>query len=194
MLSLCRYNRYSFTPVVSNNVIIHSSNGIVSLNGLGWNAMTQSSAVILNFPLITGVAASLVEPVQPMRLLLQPGGLTIVCNRPEMVLGRHSTADIRLPTPDVSRHHCRLQHTTKGWRVVDLSSLNGIFVNDRQVPDTILRPHDRLRVGGFTFEVELPLDYLLTLSPGENRSTESAMLRSIADSLPTPSPNLRKAS
>ena len=35
----------------------------------------------------------------PLRLLLQPGGLRIELTRPDMLVGRHSEADIRLPYP-----------------------------------------------------------------------------------------------
>src|SRR5205823_4724 len=65
----------------------------------------------------------------PLRLLLQPGGLCVELNKPEMLLGRHSTADVRLSLPDVSRRHCRFAYADGHWRVFDLNSLNGVFIN-----------------------------------------------------------------
>ena len=90
----------------------------------------------------------------PLRLVLQPGGAVIEVFRPEALVGRHSTADVRLPLPDVSRRHCRLQWVEGCWQVFDLNSLNGVYVNDEAVLQAPLHAGDLLRVGGFTFAVE----------------------------------------
>jgi pSer/pThr/pTyr-binding forkhead associated (FHA) protein len=89
-------------------------------------------------------------------LRLLPKGMRLELNKPDVLLGRHSDMDVRLPLPDVSRRHCRFVFTRSGWQVLDLNSLNGIHVNGKRVTHATLRPHDRLRIGGFTFEVELP--------------------------------------
>lgn len=91
----------------------------------------------------------------PLRLVLQPAGAIIDVPRPDMVVGRHTEADIRLPLPDVSRRHCRLIHDDQGWQVIDLNSLNGVHVNGEQVLQAPLESGDLLRIGGFTFAVEL---------------------------------------
>src|SRR5262245_28605264 len=91
----------------------------------------------------------------PLRLQLLPGGLSLEITKPNQLVGRHSMADLRLPLPDVSRRHCRFVFEDGGWRVVDLESLNGVFVNDERVRESSLRPGDQLRIGGFTFAVEL---------------------------------------
>src|SRR5438552_1787940 len=91
----------------------------------------------------------------PLCLVVDGGEAMIVVDRPEMVAGRHSEADIRLPLPDVSRRHCRFTWSDGRWRVVDLGSLNGIFVNDQNVRDAFLCPGDRLRIGGFAFIVQM---------------------------------------
>src|SRR2546423_3973024 len=51
----------------------------------------------------------------PMTLVLQPNGLKVELTRPEMLLGRHSGADLRLPMPDVSRRHCRFVFQDGVW-------------------------------------------------------------------------------
>jgi hypothetical protein len=89
----------------------------------------------------------------PLCLVLQPGGNAIVLDRPDVLVGRHSGADLRLPLPDISRRHCRIVFADGEWEVHDLKSLNGIFVNDLPVTRSALHPGDTLRVGGFTFEV-----------------------------------------
>jgi pSer/pThr/pTyr-binding forkhead associated (FHA) protein len=100
-------------------------------------------------------AAPLPAGFCPLRLVLQPGGASIDVNQPSMLVGRHTDCDVRLPLPDVSRRHCRLQFADGGWQVVDLGSLNGIQVNGKQVPQAPLVQGDLLRIGSFTFTVEL---------------------------------------
>jgi pSer/pThr/pTyr-binding forkhead associated (FHA) protein len=90
-----------------------------------------------------------------MRLVLQPSGAAIDVTRPDTLVGRHTEADIRLPLPDVSRRHCRLVFAEGCWQVVDLDSLNGIQVNGEQVLQAPLEQNDLLRIGGFTFLVDL---------------------------------------
>jgi pSer/pThr/pTyr-binding forkhead associated (FHA) protein len=98
---------------------------------------------------------SLPEAFVPLRLLLQPGGATIDVDRPDVLVGRHTECDVRLPLPDVSRRHCRLQFVEGCWHVMDLNSLNGIQVNGEAVIQAALRKGDRLKIGGFTFVVEM---------------------------------------
>jgi pSer/pThr/pTyr-binding forkhead associated (FHA) protein len=91
----------------------------------------------------------------PLRLFLQPGGAMVEVTRTDTLVGRHTDADVRLPLPDVSRHHCRLVWLDGRWQVLDLNSLNGVFVNDQQVRQAALQAGDLLRIGGFVFRVEL---------------------------------------
>jgi pSer/pThr/pTyr-binding forkhead associated (FHA) protein len=116
--------------------------------------------------------------VVPLRLVLQPGGAVVRVDGPEAVVGRHSEADVRLPLPDVSRRHCRFVWEDGRWQVRDLQSLNGVYVNDEKVVLSALKSGDRVRIGGFTFAVEL----------GETSPTEAdapaAALESIVRALP----------
>jgi pSer/pThr/pTyr-binding forkhead associated (FHA) protein len=91
----------------------------------------------------------------PMKLVLQPSGAVIEVSRPDMLIGRHTEADIRLPLPDVSRRHCRLVYKEGGWQVMDLNSLNGIQVNGEQVLQASIEQGDLLRIGSFTFAIDL---------------------------------------
>jgi pSer/pThr/pTyr-binding forkhead associated (FHA) protein len=95
------------------------------------------------------------EELPPLRLLLQPGGLCVEINRPDMLLGRHSTADVRLSLPDVSRRHCRFVYGDGNWRVFDLNSLNGLFVNGERLQEATVFHGDRIRIGSLTFQIEL---------------------------------------
>jgi pSer/pThr/pTyr-binding forkhead associated (FHA) protein len=116
----------------------------------------------------------------PLRLVLQPTGAAIDVNRPDMVAGRHSEADIRLPLPDVSRRHCRFVCVEGCWQVIDLNSLNGVYVNDEQVLQAPLQQGDRVRIGGFTFTVDLPV-----ADESEPDAAES-LIRHLFHALPAP--------
>jgi predicted component of type VI protein secretion system len=116
-------------------------------------------------------------------LVLQPSGWSIELTKSEVLLGRHTSADVRLPLPDVSRRHCRFVCSDGIWHVFDLNSLNGIYVNGEQVRHAILHHRDELRVGGFTFHIELT-----SVANGYEAPTEG-VLQSIADSLPEPTVN-----
>jgi pSer/pThr/pTyr-binding forkhead associated (FHA) protein len=91
----------------------------------------------------------------PLRLLLQPGGLCVEINRPNMLIGRHSTADVRMCLPDISRRHCRCIFEAGRWKIVDQNSLNGTFVNGQRQAEAVLRHGDTLRIGSLHFLVDL---------------------------------------
>jgi len=94
-----------------------------------------------------------VSGFRPLKLVLQPNGLAVELTRPNMLLGRHSTADLRLPLPDVSRRHCRFLYQDGAWRIFDLESMNGIYVNGERRLEATLHDQDLLGIGGFHFRV-----------------------------------------
>jgi predicted component of type VI protein secretion system len=126
----------------------------------------------------------------PLRLLLQPGGLCVELIKPDTLVGRHSEADVRLALPDVSRRHCRFVFQGGTWQVIDLNSLNGIFVNEERLQEATLAVGDRVRIASLTFLVEIAAP---TPSAPEDDARVS-MLQSIADVLPGPSSDHRRAS
>lgn len=95
------------------------------------------------------------DPFVPLRLTLYPGGSSVNLTRPDMLIGRHSEADLRLHLPDVSRRHCRFIFRDGGWHVYDLHSMNGLFVNEERVEQAALHDGDLVRIGSYTFEVHL---------------------------------------
>lgn len=122
-----------------------------------------------------------------LRLVLHPGGQVVECGRPDLVIGRHSGADVRLPLPDVSRRHCRLVCADGTWQVIDLNSLNGVYVNGEKVRQATLHDHDLLRVGGFVMEVNLRPGQTTVARPDE-KPPDDGVLRSIAEALPDDDP------
>jgi pSer/pThr/pTyr-binding forkhead associated (FHA) protein len=126
----------------------------------------------------------------PLRLLLQPGGLCVELTKPDTLVGRHSEADVRLALPDVSRRHCRFVFLDGAWQVIDLNSLNGVYVNEERLQEATLTAGDRVRIASLTFLVEIA-------APSPSAPEDDArvsMLQSIADVLPGPGSDHRKAS
>jgi len=136
---------------------------------------------------------SLASNLIPLRLLLQPGGMILQLSRSDMILGRHSEADVRLPLPDVSRKHCRFLHTQGLWQVVDLNSLNGVFVNDQPVQRAILQQGDRLRIGGVNFLVDLTGQALSAADAEAPESLADSLFKDRPRTIAFPEPR-RKAS
>jgi pSer/pThr/pTyr-binding forkhead associated (FHA) protein len=116
----------------------------------------------------------------PLKLIVQPSGPVLELTRPDMLMGRHSEADVRLPLPDISRRHCRFLFTDRAWQVFDLGSLNGLFINGKQVQHDTLRDHDVLTIGGLQLEVDLSA----SSSAAGHSATVEAAIRRIAEVLP----------
>ena len=77
---------------------------------------------------------------------LRPGAVRTV--------GRAPRADFVVDAALVSRLHCRLTATDDTVEVVDLSSTNGVFVNDKRVKKANLAAGDRLRIGRIELRIE----------------------------------------
>ncbi len=64
------------------------------------------------------------------------------------VLGRSDDCDLMLPFDAISRRHASLERHGAEWRIRDLDSLNGVFVNDLQIAgERTLADHDKIRLG-----------------------------------------------
>jgi hypothetical protein len=80
----------------------------------------------------------------PAGLLGDPAALS----RGQITLGRSSSCQLVLAEDTVSRRHAALVLRDGAWRVVDLGSSNGTWVNGRRVVEAEVRPGDELRLGG----------------------------------------------
>lgn len=96
---------------------------------------------------------------------------------PKTVLGRESDADLCIHMESVSRHHAKIEQLENGgYRLTDLDSTNGTFVNDTRVRQWDLEHGDVVRCGGAILKV-LPSDDL------EARYHEIAYMMMTHDSL-----------
>ena len=73
-------------------------------------------------------------------------------DRPTMVVGRSSKADIQIDQEAVSRNHCKLLNTGKSLMLRDLGSTNGTYVNDELVDEYVLRDGDFIKIGRCIFK------------------------------------------
>jgi signal transduction histidine kinase len=102
-----------------------------------------------------------------------------------MALGRDQSNPIRLHDTEVSRRHAELRPFDDTYRIIDLGSANGTYVNGQPVDQVPLRSGDRLQLGqtvmlfnagsGSERDLTARVDMLSHASPDDR----SAILRSI---------------
>ncbi len=68
---------------------------------------------------------------------------------PVISIGRYPDNNVVLNHPQVSAHQARLEMVQGGYRIVDLRSTNGIYVNAKRVSNQLLKPGDEVRIGPF---------------------------------------------
>jgi ABC transport system ATP-binding/permease protein len=68
-----------------------------------------------------------------------------------LVFGRSDEADVQLSDPSVSRRHAQLEQEAAGFRLVDLHSKSGSFVNGRRFDAHDLVIGDQIQIGPFYF-------------------------------------------
>ncbi len=78
----------------------------------------------------------------------------------KVVLGRSQQAHITIPDGNLSRTHCAVAAAGKGYKVEDLKSTNGTFLNGKQIDQALLRDGDRIVIGEteMEFRVQERLD------------------------------------
>lgn len=68
-------------------------------------------------------------------------------NCDEILIGRHASADIRLPDLSVSRYHAIMTVADGIWTITDIGSKSGVFVNGNLVRQCILYENDVINLG-----------------------------------------------
>lgn len=83
-----------------------------------------------------------------MELIDTDTGAHIPLEADEVIIGRHGAADVRFPDMSISRYHAVLCVSNGVWRVIDLDSKSGTYVNGRKVQEQmLLKDRDEIRFG-----------------------------------------------
>ncbi len=79
-----------------------------------------------------------------------PGaGSRFVLDVPTVTAGRHHDSDIFLDDVTVSRRHAQFVRADHGFRVKDVGSLNGTYVNRERIDEVLLNPGDIVQIGKY---------------------------------------------
>src|SRR5205823_5649871 len=80
-------------------------------------------------------------------VLVLPGGDRIPVSDHRVLVGRDAEADVVLTGPSISRLHAEIRPHPDGHLLIDLRSLNGTFVNGKQVAEHLLADGDEIAIG-----------------------------------------------
>ncbi|HBB72476.1 MAG TPA: FHA domain-containing protein [Ruminococcus sp.] len=65
----------------------------------------------------------------------------------EILIGRHASADIRLPDMSVSRYHAMMTVADGVWTITDIGSKSGVYVNGVRIKKKTLHENDTITIG-----------------------------------------------
>jgi Nif-specific regulatory protein len=127
-------------------------------------------------PRLTAIAGPLNGQIYP----LQAGE--------ETTIGRESSNQLCIPDGSVSRRHCVVRREADQFKIKDLESLNGTFVNDVPVKERQLAHGDRVRIGHHLFlfltgEEDVPISSSQVVMDESNLLTGATVQVKVKDTL-----------
>jgi adenylate cyclase len=75
-----------------------------------------------------------------------------VLTKGEVTLGKLPTNDLPLSDNSISRNHANFVKTKSSYKIIDLGSTNGTFVNGKKIKDKLLVVGDNITIGRTTFK------------------------------------------
>jgi pSer/pThr/pTyr-binding forkhead associated (FHA) protein len=91
----------------------------------------------------------------PAQLVALTDGLSILLDKPILLLGRHPECDIQIDSRKVSRRHCCIAQVHDHLVVRDLGSTNGVRINGVRVVEGRIKSGDELTIGSQRYQVQL---------------------------------------
>ncbi len=117
-------------------------------------------------------------------LIVQRGpnsGSRFLLDADRVTAGRHTDSEIFLDDVTVSRRHAEFLRDGRGYRVRDVGSLNGTYVNRERVDDAVLTAGDEVQIGKFRMvfhpHVDPPGDSSERPGAGEGAGDQSGPAR-----------------
>ena len=102
-----------------------------------------------------------------------------------VTVGRATTSNLPIRDGRASRQHLKIEPIDDGWRVVDLGSQNGTYLNGRRVRRSSLKVGDVIRIGStkLVVAVQVPEVEVSTDTATDLRVAEGAVLAEAPDDL-----------
>jgi membrane-bound lytic murein transglycosylase D len=100
----------------------------------------------------------LMPPAITVKIEQGKAGKTEFCFRDSFKIGRGTRCDVRIIDDVVSRYHAQVRFEEGQWRIYDLESANGVWVDGEKVEQSPLKNNTRIRLGriGPVLSVTLP--------------------------------------
>lgn len=97
------------------------------------------------------VAVDELAPDQALLVVIGgPGaGMRFEISSDRIRAGRHPDSDLFLDDITVSRRHVEIEREGGAYRVRDVGSLNGTYLNRERIDEAVLRTGDELQIGKF---------------------------------------------
>src|SRR5438132_2834578 len=91
----------------------------------------------------------------PAQLVTLDNGVSIMLDKPILLVGRHPECDIQIDSRKISRRHCCIAQVGDAILVRDLGSTNGIRINGVRVVEGRLAGGDELTIGNSRYRLSL---------------------------------------
>ena len=95
-------------------------------------------------------------PLHRIGFLIMEDGTHHMVNTNAYLIGRHSSNDLTIRDPSVSRQHAEIHHRPDGtFRITYLDSMNGVFVQNKQLKHAVLKGGELVELGNISCKFEV---------------------------------------
>src|SRR5262249_41921114 len=94
-----------------------------------------------------------VKGFMPAQLVSLDSGVSILLDKPILLVGRHPECDIQIDSRKISRRHCCIAQVGDYLIIRDLGSTNGIRINGNRVSEGKLAGGDEVTIGNHRYQL-----------------------------------------